>query len=295
MALNLHLLRSFWLVAGCGSVSGAAQQHFISQPALSKAVSELEKQTGLPLFERGARGVRLTEAGQTLFEYARAIFALEQGAEDALQAHRNLECATLRVGASTTIATYVLPPLLAEFRRHHPGLTIKITRENTRQIESLLTDYQLDVALVEGPVHDPRIKATRWREEELILVCAPSDPLAQRKRVSPKALAGCNWVVREPGSGTREVVEGVLKEFDLPPKDALEIGGAEALKQSVAAGLGIAVVSREAAADQIALGKLHIVPLTGIHMRRPFWMLHLENRPISPAATAFEAFLRKAV
>lgn len=294
MALNLNLLRSFWMVAGCGSVSGAAQQHFISQPALSKAISELERQAGLPLLERGARGVRLTEAGQTLYEHAKAIFALEQSAEDALQAHRNLDCSTLRIGASTTISTYVLPPLLAAFRQRHPGLTLKIARENTRQIEALLIAYQLDVALVEGPVHDPRITATPWREEELVLVCCPTHPLVGRSRVTTRDLQRCDWLVREKGSGTREVVESVLRDYGLPPENALEIGGAEALKQSAAAGLGVAVVSLEAARDQIALGKLCAVKVSGLKMHRRFWMLHLQNRPVSLAAAAFEMFLRES-
>ena len=121
MALNFNLLRSFWAVASAGSVAGAAREGFISQPALSKAVSELERQVGLPLLERGVRGVKLTEAGHTLYEHAQAIFALERGAEEALRAQRGLEGVTLRIGASSTIATYLLPSLLAQFRAAHPG------------------------------------------------------------------------------------------------------------------------------------------------------------------------------
>lgn len=291
MALNLTLLRSFHAVARAGSVSGAAQNAFISQPALSKAVKELEKQLGVPLFERGARGVRLTESGASLLEYASAIFALERDAEDALRAQKSLEGATLRIGASTTIATYVLPPLLAQFRARHPGVRFSIARDNTAGIEGLLLDFALDVALVEGPPHEAKIAKQFWRDEEMVLICAPSHPLAAKRRVTFEDLRVCEWLVRERGSGTREVVESALEKHGLPPHDAQEIGGAETLKQAVAAGLGIAFVSREAASDQIALHKLRVLTVADFALRRPFYLLHLPSRPLSPAARAFEAFL----
>jgi DNA-binding transcriptional LysR family regulator len=292
MALNFNLLRSFWHVAGAGSVSGAAQKAFVSQPALSKAIKELEGQLGVPLFERGARGVTLTASGQSLYEYAQAIFALERDAEDAVRAQKSLEGVTLRVGASTTIATYVLPPLLMQFRHKFPGVRFSLIRDNTRAIEAKLLAYELDVALVEGPPHQPSIAKTFWRDEELVLICAPSHPLASRASVTFTELKACDWLVREVGSGTREVVENALREWQLPPAHALEIGGAETLKQAVAAGLGIACVSREAASDQLALGKLKTLVVPDLTLRRPFYRLHLKGRPLSPAARAFDAFLQ---
>lgn len=288
MALNLNLLRSFWHVAEAGSVSRAAQTAFISQPALSKAVQELERQVGLPLLERGTRGVSLTEAGAALFEHANAIFALEREAEETLLSFHNLERATLRIGATTTISTYVLPRFLARFQMAHPSVQLKVIRDNTRGIEAALCGYELDVALVEGPSHDERIEFRAWREEELVCVAAPSHPLANRDIVFPEDLKQCRWIVREEGSGTREVVERALAAYGLPPQGALEMGGAEGVKQAVAAGLGVAMVSRDAAADQLALGKLQVLRLAEIEIRRPFYVLHLKNRPTSVAAKAFE-------
>ncbi len=291
MALNLTLLRSFYFVAQAGSVSGAAQAAFISQPALSKAVKELEKQLGVTLFERGARGVTLTESGASLLEYASAIFALERDAEDAMRAQKSLSGATLRIGASTTLATYVLPPILAQFRDKHPGVRFSIARSNTAGIEKLLLDFELDVALVEGPPQNPKIEKTFWRDEEMVLICAPSHPLAAKRAVSFEELKICEWLVREHGSGTRKVVEKALEKWGLPPQNAQEIGGAETLKQAVAANLGIAFVSREAASDQIALQKLRVLCVADFTLRRPFYVLHLPSRPLSPVARAFEAFL----
>lgn len=290
VALNLNLLRSFWHVAQAGSVSGAQQTAFVSQPALSKAVRELEAQVGTALFERGARGVTLTEAGQSLQAYASAIFGLERDAEDALRAAQTPEGSTLRIGASTTIATYVLPPLLARFKTRFPGARFSLARDNSAGIAARLRAFELDVALVEGPSHDPKIEATFWRDEELVLICAPAHPLAKRD-ASWEELRAYGWLVRERGSGTREVVENALAPFGLPPENALEIGGAETLKQAVAADLGIAFTSREAAADQLEWGKLSLISLPDFSLCRAFYRLHLPNRPQSPAARAFEALL----
>jgi DNA-binding transcriptional LysR family regulator len=292
MALNLTLLRSFWMVAKAGSVSGAARAGHTSQPALSKAVKELERQVGVPLLERGARGVRLTEAGRDLMEHASAVFAIERAAEETMRAHQKLEAVTLRVGASTTIATYALPPLLARFEAQHPGVEIRLSSDNTRHIAERLLTYDLDVALVEGPPHDERLETVAWREDYLIGVCAPDHPLAKRKQVWLRDLKEFRWVVREEGSGTREVIENVLRDYGLPPEGALEIDGAEAVKQAIAAGLGIGIVSRVAAADQIALGKLRVLPLAEIELRRPFYLLRFKGRVASLAARAFEASLQ---
>ena len=269
MALNFNLLRSFLAVADAGSVSGASRAGFTSQPALSKAIRELEKQVGLPLLERSSRGVITTEAGALLHEHARALFALESQTETALTALRDLDGGTLRIGATTTLASYILPPLLGAFRQKHPRITLRLERDNSRGIEAKLADYALDVAFIEGLPAHPNLRAQAWREDEVVLICAPNHPLCARELAWPADLKNESWIVRERGSGTREWVERALKPFDLPPPNAWEIGSAEAIKSAVAAGLGIAFVSRAAARDQIALGKLRVLRVAEIEIRRP--------------------------
>lgn len=295
MALNLTLLRSFYAVVDAGSVSRASRVGFSSQPGLSKAVRELEKQLGVALLERSTKGSTPTQAGRELFEYARAIFALEARAEDALKAHKGLTATTLHIGASTTIATYLLPPLLKGFSDLHPGIELSLSRGNTRDIEARMWNYEFDVALVSGLPHDPNLEKVAWREDEMVCICAPDHPLARRELVFADELTDSVWIVREEGSGTREVMERALRPYSLLPRARLEIGGCEALKQSVAVGLGISFVSRQAAADQLALGKLKRVRLGDIEVRLPFYFLHLPGRPLSPAARAFEAFLEQGV
>ena len=294
MPLNFNLLRSFVTVADEGSISGAARAGFASQPALSKAVRELEKQVGLPLFERNARGVILTEAGTLLHEHARALFALEAQTETALAAMRDVEGGTLRIGATTTLANYVLPPLLGEFRQQFPRVTLTLERANSRSIEAKLADYALDVAFIEGLPQHENLSAHAWREDELVLVCAPNHALAARELVYAGDLKNESWIVREEGSGTRQWIERALAPWRLPPANAWEIGSAEAIKSAVAAGLGIAFVSRAAASDQIALGKLRVVRVAEVEIRRPFYRLEVEGRPRSPVVVAFERFLASA-
>lgn len=292
MQFNLQHLRVFCAVIEHDGFSRAAKSLHISQPAISKTMRELESHVGLPLLERGSRSVRPTEAGRLLHEHARAIFALERAAGEEVQAQKGLERGTLRIGASTTIATYWLPPIVAAFAQEHPGVTISLVSANTRDIARLLLEYALDVALVEGPVEHPRLQSQVWREDELVLVAAPSHPLAARGKPTKDDLQNVALVVREPGSGTREVTEAALLEAGIKWSTALEAGSTEAIKQTVAAGLGMAVVSRVAALDQIALKRLKIVSVRGLKLRRPLYQLALKDRPVSAAARRFIALLQ---
>lgn len=292
MSLNLHLLRLFDAVARHGSFSRAAEELHVSQPAVSKGVREFEAQIAAPLFERGPGGVRLTEAGEVMVRHAQAVFAAERAAEEDLAALRGLAAGLLRIGASTTVATYVLPALLGRFHRDHPRVELRLTSANTRTITELLLRRELDVAIVEGPVNDPAIRVTHWREDVMVLVAAPTHPLARRARAVPaSALASEIFLVREDGSGSGEVVDAALRARGVTPRQRLEVGSTEAIKQVTMAGLGIAMISAAAAADQIALGKLAVLPVQDFVIRRDFNRLSVPGRQPGPAARAFDALL----
>jgi DNA-binding transcriptional LysR family regulator len=293
-SMKLHLLRIFTVVAAQMSFSRAAETLYISQPAVSKAVRELERQLGMPLFERGAGRMTLTEAGALLAERGRAILAIEQTAEEDLQALRGLQTGVLRIGASTTIATYLLPPVIAVFLDSHPNIDLRLTIQNTQSIVSLLLAYRLDVALVEGPVADARIRSEPWRPDELVVIAAPHHPLVLRsagKAVDAELLRGELFMVREPGSGTREVAEAALAQKGLRLERTVQLGSTEAVKEAVAAGLGLAVLSKATIGDQVSLGKLAVVPLADLVITRTFTRLRLIGRTPSPAARAFDQLL----
>lgn len=297
MPINLHLLRLFAMVARHRSFSRAAEALHISQPAISKGVRELEAQLGTRLLERGGPGgVALTEAGRVLAGHAAALFTAERAAEEDLAAFRGLHRGTLAIGASTTIATYLLPRVIGAFHRRHPQVELRLTSVNTHAVVELLLARELDVALVEGPVEEPGLLAEPWGEDEMVLVAGATHPLASVEAPAPEALAGELILVREPGSGTRDVGFEALAAWGVQPRRTLEVGSTEAIKQLVAAGVGVAVVSAAAAADQIALGRLCVPPLRTesggpLTLRRVLSRLRLPGRQPSAAAAAFDALL----
>jgi DNA-binding transcriptional LysR family regulator len=289
--MNLHLLRIFHTVGEHSSFSRAAEHLGISQPAVSKALRELEDQLDVVLIERGARLVSLTEAGQVLFDYAAGIFAMEHAALEALQAYSNLERGRLRIGASMTVAAYWLPGYVADFAQAHPGVSLSLISANTQTIAEKLLACEVDIALVEGPVDDERIESRPWRDEPLLLVVPPDSDMAVAGAVSIADLSNATWVVREPGSGTREVVNRWLDELGIQPARLLEAGSTEAVIQTVASGGGVSIVPRVSSADQIALGKVATLALPGVELTRQLYRLRLPRRPLSPAALAFEAMI----
>ena len=295
MSLNLHLLRLFAAVARHRSFSRAAEALHLSQPAVSKGVRDFEAQVGSRLLERGAGGVTVTEAGGLLLRHAATLFAAERAAEEELAALRGLQRGTLSIGASTTVATYLLPPILGTFHKRHPEIELRLTSANTRAIADLLIARELDIALIEGPVDAPGIEIVPWREEEMILIAAPDHRLARAGRPIPTgAVADEIVIVREPGSGTRDVALAALEAHHIVPRQILEVGSTEAIKQIVAGGLGVAIVSAAAAADQIALGKLVILRAEGFAVRRMLTRLRLPARQPSAPAAAFDLLLDRS-
>ncbi len=265
-------------------------------------VAELEESLGTPLFDRLPRGVRLTDAGETLLGYAQRIAALEEEAGRAMRELRGLQRGRLAVGASTTIGSYLLPALLGEFRRRHPAVALELTIGNTDDIKHRLIDRTLDLGLTEGaPPEDHELHTRIFHEDELVVIAPPDHPFAAnapgKKRPRPitgRQLCSQPLIVREPGSGTREVVDRALASGQAQPKNvALTLSSTEAIKRAVAAGLGLAVVSRLCVTLELAGRLLVEVPVRDIRLRRPLHELTLRARQASPSVQAFAALLEK--
>lgn len=288
--MNLHLLRIFATVVENQSFSRAAEALGVSQPAVSKAVRELESQLDVVLLDRGGRQFQVSEPGKVLHAYAKDIFALEHAAVDAVQAFYAMDRGTLVIGASTTIAAYWLPPLIAAFVREHSGVTVRVQSGNTQAVAQWLLDTEVDVALVEGPVEDERLELRPWRQERMVIV-APRDNQQGGKPLDAAKLNHRTWILREPGSGSREVVERELARLGIAMGRLQEVGSNEAIVQSVVAGLGLGMVPRVCAEDQLALGKIVELKLASGELARELYRLRLPRRPISQAALAFEALI----
>ena len=293
MALNLHLLRFFSAVAQTGSFSRAADELNVSQPAISRGVRDFELQVGCRLLDRGPRGVRLTREGEALFRHAKSLFAMERSAEEELRSLRELGSGVLRIGASTTIATYMVPIYLGAFNRAYPGIELSIINENTREIANLLLSHEVDIALVEGPIDDPRIISRAWIADEMVLITSADHIFAREvEPIDPIRLEDETFILREPGSGSREVVIEALKANKINPIRRLDVGGTEAIKQLVASGIGIAMTSLATIRDQLALGTLITVPIRNMRVVRTLWRLSVPGQLANPAVIAFERLMQ---
>jgi DNA-binding transcriptional LysR family regulator len=296
MELSLKLLQIFRAVVDARSFTKAAAALSVTQPAISRGVRELESRAGVPLLVRGPGKVRLTEAGDVLLAHARVILDAARAAEDDIAALHGLTRGTLRVGASSTIATYLLPPVLQAFHARHPGVELRLTTSPSRFIAELLVNRDLDVALVEAPVRDPRLAVEFWRDDELVVVVAPTHRLARASGpVQPVALERELLVMRELGSGTRDIVVAGLKKAGVRPRQIFDADSTEAIKQIVAAGLGVAIVSRAAIVESLALRRLVIVDVDHLRIRRPLNRLIVQGGWQTAAVQAFGAVLRAPI
>ncbi len=292
--MNRNHLALFHAVAEAGSISRAAERLCISQPAVSKQIAEFERAFGMPLFDRLPRGVRLTEAGTLLESFARRLLATETEAEAAMRELAGLDRGRLALGASTSIGSYLLPPVLAVFHRAHPAIEIALRIANTEQIQVLLEEGGLDIGFTEGFIHSGNLDATVFRDDELVVIAPPDSPLARLGALSAERIAREPLVAREAGSGTREVVERAFAERGLTPTTTVSLGSTEAIKRAVIGGMGIGIVSRLAVADECAGGRLVVLSVPNLVIRRPLHRLLLKGRHIGRASRAFLRVLDRA-
>jgi aminoethylphosphonate catabolism LysR family transcriptional regulator len=238
--MNLAQLRAFNAVAGTGGFTRAAARLGVTQPTLSGQVKALEEAYGVELIERRGRQLALTQTGAALLDLTRRIFGLAEEAEQLLAAARGLERGHLRLGAD---APYHVLPALGAFVQRYPKLRLSLTVGNSEALLRDLFDHRIDVAVVANLAPDPRLHALAVRRDRLVLFVRKTHPWARRKWVKPAELAGERLVLREPGSSTRRVFETAMAAAGIALEEVIEINSREAVREAVAAGLGIGVVS----------------------------------------------------
>lgn len=289
--MNLHHLAVFHAVVEAGSVSRAAEALSVSQPAVSKQVRELERSLGVTLLDRLPRGVAPTAAGRLLADHARRLFAVEAEAERAVAELKGLRRGSLTVGASTTIAGYLLPAAFARFGRGHPDIDLALHVANTADVLRRLVEGGFDLGFTEGSADaleaEPAVESRVFAHDELVAVLAADHPLAAGRAVDLEEVLEVPLVMREAGSGTRAVLERALVGRNLEATLAMSLGSTEAVMGAVAAGAGAAFISRLAASGGAAAGRLAILPIRDWSLQRPLHLLWLCGRELSRAAEAF--------
>ena len=261
--MDLRNLHTFELVARHSSFTRVARELGISQPAVSGQIQALEQEVGMRLLERLPRRVQLTPAGETLLTYTRRMLGLEAEALAALAALKGIEDSRLRLGASPTVGAYLLPRLLSEFKQRYPQARVAAEIAATRRVVELLRLYRIDCALVEAPVEEADLVVTTFFTDELVLVVPAGHRWASRASVRPEELREQPLVTREPGSGTRTLIEAALAALGVTVEPSFELGGVEAMKNAVLAGLGVAFLSRQAITEEVRAGSLVASPSMG--------------------------------
>jgi DNA-binding transcriptional LysR family regulator len=287
--VTLNQLQIFCTVARHLSFSVAAEELFITQPAVSQQVKGLERQLNDKLFERLGHTLFLTEAGEAILASAQAILTARAEMEQSLALLRG-SMGRLALGANTTGGMYVAPAIVRAFRELNPEAEATLQVETTNRICERVMQNMIDVAVVTGPVEDRRFVVRDLLEDEVDLIVSPSHPFATRATVSPAEVAAEDFAVPEPGSRTRTLIEGAFLERGLRIRVTMQLPGTEAVKKAVEANLGVAMVSKHSITRELSLGILHRVAIDGLTIHRPIHVLHRKGKHLSPLARRFVAF-----
>jgi DNA-binding transcriptional LysR family regulator len=283
-----YRLRVFHAVAKYRSYSRAAREALhISQPAVSRHVQALEEQLGVQLFHRVGKQVELTEAGQLVLECAEQMHTLTDDLQRALLELQGLQRGTLRLGASNTAGTYLLPSVLAAFARRYPGITVTLELSNSQQVIVGMLSREWDLGFAGMVADHTQLQVQPYCWDPLVLVVPPQHRLAAHSAVHLGDLEGETWILREPGSTSRYVVEQALRTHHMPWKHALALQSNEAIKQAIIAGLGIGMVSRLAVTLEVQYGVLAIVPIAALHLGRQINVITSHHVRLPASAQAF--------
>ena len=287
---NFKQLNALRLVARLGSVSGAAEELHLTQPAVSLQLRLLEETTATPLTRKVGRGIQLTAAGEVLAGYAERIVGLWNEAGNELAALKGVISGTLRIGAVTT-AEYLLPPMLVMFTTDRPDVRIQLKVGNRDEIVSMLGRHEIDLAIMGTPPREFRTVATPFARHPMAFVAALSHPLMAKKKISLEDVLAANMLVREHGSGTRVAVERLFREADCPLRIGSELSSNEAIKRMVVAGLAVAFLSVHACTLEFAAGLMGLLPVAGSPVENDWYVMHRADSPIPKVAAAFMDFI----
>ena len=288
-------LQVFHAVAKHLSFTRAADALFMTQPAVTFQIKQLEEQYSTRLFERRHGSISLTPAGELVLSYAERILALSDEMEIRLGEMTGEMRGPLLVGASTTIAEFMLPRVLGEFNALYPQVRARLIVANSESIESRVAEHTLDIGLIEVPAKLSGLTSQICCEDELRVICAPDYPLAGMKSVSPKVLSEYEFISREPGSGTREITDAYFRNHKIQPEDLkmqMELGSPEALKGVVSTGLGFAIVSRAVVEKETQLGELVAIPLNPV-LKRSLYLVFPQDRFQSRLSATFIDFAKR--
>jgi DNA-binding transcriptional LysR family regulator len=273
-------LKVFYTVSQKLSFTKAAEALFVSQPAVTKHIKELEEQLGTPLFKRNGSNISLTPAGQIMLKHTQQIFKTYEALENELAQLNDSVSGNIRIGASTTLAQYVLPKILALFKNTYPSIHFTFASANSEVIEQMVMSEKIDIAIVEGNSHHPQIMYEPFVKDELVLVARTGSAIAQKGEIKPTQLLSLPLVLREQGSGTLDVIYKALKKNDIPLKELkveIQMGSTESIKQYLLHTDCAAFLSVHSITKELRQNELSIIDIKGIDIYRTFQFIQLHG------------------
>lgn len=288
--ITLRQMRVFAAVARSRSFTRAARELHLTQPAVSQQLKLLEAEIGLPLLEHIGRQIHLTAAGDELLRYASQVTDLLREAGESLAAMRGLKRGVLKLGTVST-AKYFAPSLLSAFAPAYPEVTIRFTVGNREEIIQQLAANETDLVIMGRPPRELVTVAEPFAKHPLVVIAAPNHPLAGKRRIPLQRLGSENFIIREEGSGTRAAMEHVFGKHGVTIHASMEVSSNETIKQAVMAGMGISFISIHTVALELAVGKLVTLNVTGLPLIRDWFVIHRQDKRLSPITAAFRAFL----
>ena len=283
--MDLRHFRIFLTVCEAGTMTRAAEIVYMTQPSVSQVIAELEKEYGVRLFERLNHRLYLTAAGEHLRSYANHIVNLSE------QVRKELVDLTaqgsIRIGASLTIGAHLLPGIISAYRQELPDVEIFTQVDNTSVIEKLILDDRIDLGLVEGPIYSPHIREEMLCEDDLVIICGPGHPFWDAGAIEIDQLAGKAFIIREPGSGTRDIFERVMSGAGANWKIIGIYNNTEAIKQAVRENLGLAVVPKISIKDEVERGLIRVIEVRSLNLKRNFNLVYHHQKFFTIAMQTF--------
>jgi DNA-binding transcriptional LysR family regulator len=292
MNITLRQLRVFSAVARHLSFTRAAEELCLTQPAVSMQVKQLENQLDVPLFEHLGKKIFLTEMGKEVYHYSRSVLQQIDELQGVLNSLKGLGKGRLKISVAST-ANYFIPVLLAGFCQRYPGVTVSLDVTNRETLLNQLAENDVDLVIMGQPPGDMDLGAEPFMENPLVIVAPPEHPLAKEKKISLQRLEQEVFLVREPGSGTRIAMERFFAQHDVRINTGMEVGSNEAIKQSVQAGLGLGLLSRDTVEMELALGRLVILNVAEFPIMRYWYVVHRQGKRLSVVAQTFKDYLIK--
>lgn len=293
--MNIENLKMFCLVVDQGSISQAARLSFVSQPAVTRQIHQLENYYGTLFFDRSEGKMTVTETGKLLYPFAKAIVHDFDRSKEVIHQVTGESNASLRMGASLTIGEYLLPSLLGSFKKQAPDIKVTLTIKNTPSVLEDLSNEIIDLALVEGIFEQKNFIVEKFGEDELVLVCPTDHIWRNRTEINIEELANERMIWRESISGTRLIVESTLREHGVLDsiESYMEIGSTQAIKSAVESGLGISILPRLTMTRELEQGFLHEIKITGVEIKRNLWLVKKPQRFRSNGVSSFVDFIQQ--